>query len=245
MDTFFWIIGILVINTLLGLAGVLALWIHDEKKLKVISYLLVAFSAGALIGGGLLHLIPEGAEKIPIFELALVMVIGFAVFLILETYLHWHSCQECEIHPFTRLVLIGDGIHNIIDGIVVATTFIAGIPIGIVASLGIMAHEVPQELGVFGVQVHGGVKKEKALLYSVLAQSTCLIGGVLGYFLAREVGQFVDYMLPFAAGGFIYIAAADLIPELHKEEGIKKIMGLAVFFVALLFMYMLKVYGGE
>ncbi|MEM2908852.1 MAG: ZIP family metal transporter [Candidatus Bilamarchaeaceae archaeon] len=245
MDVFFWIMGALLLNSVLGAAGLLALWIKNEERLRALSYLLVAFSAGALIGGGFLHLLPEAMANLPIFEASILIICGFVVFLILETYLHWHSCERCDIHPFTQLVLIGDGIHNIIDGVVVAVTFIASIPLGIATTLAVLAHELPQELGIFGVQVHGGVKKEIALTRALFAQATCLIGGVIGYIFVESAEWLVTYTLPFAAGGFVYIAASDLIPELHKEKGVKKLVGLIVFFVALAFMYILKVYGGE
>ena len=237
MDVLFWILGALIVVSLLGLAGVLTLWIRNEKTMKYISYLLVAFAAGALIAGGLLDLIPEAAKSLPVEAISIFVIIGFIVFLLLETYLHWHYCEECDIHAFSYMVLLGDALHNLVDGVIIAAAFLVNVPLGITTTFVIIAHEIPQELGIFGVQVYGGVEKNKALLYSLLSQASCIIGGLAAYFFMSSMQGIAAYILPFAAGGFIYIAASDLIPELHKEEGGKKLLGVAIFLLGILFIY--------
>ncbi|MFH1222248.1 MAG: ZIP family metal transporter [Candidatus Micrarchaeota archaeon] len=238
MDVLWWIIGALIVVSLLGLAGVLTLWVRNEKKMKYISYLLIAFAAGTLIAGGLLDLIPEAAaQNMPIGMITIMTVVGFVIFLLLETYLHWHYCEECDIHAFSYMILLGDALHNLVDGVIIAAAFLTNIPLGLTTTAIIIAHEIPQELGIFGVQVYGGVEKNKALLYSLLSQTSCIIGGIAAYFFMSSMQGVATYILPFAAGGFIYIAASDLIPELHKEEGGKKLLGVAIFLIGILFIY--------
>jgi zinc and cadmium transporter len=142
-------------------------------------------------------------------------------------------------------MIIGDAVHNMIDGFVLAASFFASIPLGIATTIVIIAHEFPQQLGVFGVLFHGGQTKQKALLYSFLAQCTVIIGGLLGYFLATSAAGASAYLLPIAAGGFIYIAAADLVPEVHKSTGAAKILTFFTFILGLAFMLWVKItFGG-
>lgn len=245
MDALLWLLIVLILNTLMGAVGAITLYFRDRETLKFISYLLMAFAAGSLLGGAFLHLLPEASENMNIMLMFEITLIGFILFSLIESYLHFHRCKECNMHPFTYLVLIGDALHNIIDGIILAAAFIVDINIGIATSFVIIAHEIPQELGIFGVEVHGGMEKIKALVYSVLAQSTCIIGGIAGYFWFNSLSEYAAYLLPFAAGGFIYIASSDLIPELHKEEGVKRMYGIVMLFVGLLFMFGVKImFGG-
>lgn len=240
MDVLIWILAAAIFDSLVGLAGVVSLAVQNDRIMQFASFVLVAFAAGALLGGGFFHLLPESLERLDavfVMELALA---GFVVFLILEIALHWHYCEECSIHPFSLLMLVGDAFHNIIDGIIIAASFLASIPIGIATTIAIIMHEVPQELGIFGVQVYGGAKKEKALRNSFLAQLTCVIGAMAAYFFMGTTEAISYYILPFAAGGFVYIAASDLIPELHKENSQKKMLGFAIFFIGLLFMYLMR-----
>jgi zinc and cadmium transporter len=244
MDTLLWIIAGTVFVSLLGFAGIFSLWLNEDK-LKKFMHVLTAFAVGGLLGGAFFHLLPEASEKLNMDSLFFYTLVGFIVFLLVETYFHWHHCDDCEIHPYSYMMLIGDGIHNIIDGLVISASFIVSIPLGIVTTLVIFGHEFPQQLGVFGVLVNGGFDKKKAMVYSFLAQSTIVIGGVAGYFLSTTIASVSAFLLPFAAGGFIYIAASDLIPEMHKEERMKRIISIAIFFIGLLFMWMLKMIGGE
>jgi zinc and cadmium transporter len=149
------------------------------------------------------------------------------------------------VHAFTYLILFGDGIHNFIDGLVIAASFLVGIPFGIVTTLLILGHEVPQELGDFGVLLHGGFSKRKALGFNLLSQMTAVAGGIAG-FLFSGVAGFTSLLLPFAAGGFVYIAASDLVPELHKEKRLaKSMLYFAFFLIGIGFMLGIKLlFGG-
>ncbi len=244
MKTLIWILLAVILDSLIGFVGVFSFWVNKKFLKKATAYL-VAFAAGALLGGAFFHLLAESVESMnsfPVFGFAL---IGFVVFLLIEGFFHSHLCGKCRAHPFTYTMLIGDSIHNFIDGIVIASAFFASIPLGVVATLMIIGHETPQEIGLFGALVYGGHKRTKAMVYSFLAQSTVIIGGIAGYFAASALGFVVPFIIPFAAGGFIYIASSDLVPEMHKmyQGDLKKSLKvLAAFAVGILFMLALKVF---
>jgi zinc and cadmium transporter len=241
MQTLAWIIGATIIDSLVGLVGVFSLFINEKMLQKIIKKL-VAFSAGALLGGGFFHLLVEALEKMTAFQTFAITLIGFLVFFILEEYLHWHQCEECEIHPYSYLMIIGDSAHNVLDGLVIAGTFMVSVPLGVITTVLIIAHEVPQELGVFGVLVSGGFNRSQAIFYSFVAQCTCVLGGIIGYFFMNRIDVLASLIVPFAAGGFIYIAASDLIPGMHKTEGIEKISSFAWLCAGLVLMIVTKLY---
>jgi len=233
MNILFWIILATVVDGLTGLIGVFSLWIKD-KLLNKLLMILVAFSAGALLSGAFFHLLAESLASLPAMLVFAYMMIGFIIFFIVERFLHWHHChkgEKCAVHPVSYLVLIGDGIHNLIDGIIIGASFLVSVHFGIITTMLILAHEIPQELGNFAVLVYSGFGKTKALLYNFLAQLTCVVGGVVGFFLSSKVQGVIPFILPFAAGGFIYIAASDLVPELHKEPKLKKLLLSFAFFL--------------
>lgn len=241
-DEFLWILGAAVVDALLGFVGVFSLWV-SRKNMEKLSHVLMAFAAGSLLGGAFLHLLPEAVEEIAPDQVLLLALAGFIMFTFLETYVHWHHCKECDIHPFSYMVLIGDGVHNFLGGLVLAASFLLSVPLGIATLLAIIAHELPQQLGIFGTLIKGGIKRDKAIYYSFVSQSTIIIGAVAGYFLSGVSEGLAPLLVPFAAGNFIYIAAADLIPEMHKAEGWEKVKNLAILFLGLLFMWALKVFG--
>jgi zinc and cadmium transporter len=230
MGAFLWILALTFLNGLVALIGAFSLVLSD-RALKRVLYILVAFSTGALLGGAFFHLIAESLEGFSALFSFTVVIISFSMFFLLERVLHWHHCHEgeCDVHEYTYLILLGDGIHNFMDGLVIAGAFLVNVKLGLVTSFLIILHEIPQELGNFAVLVHGGMGKVRALLLNFLAQLTCVAGGILGYLLPFE--GFRTLMLPFAAGGFIYIAASDLIPELHKESSLKRSLTAFVFFL--------------
>ncbi len=192
-----------------------------EDKLKRLTVVLVGFAAGTLIGGAFLHLLPEslsaGNDATSVFWVAIVGIISFFA---LEKFLYWRHCheKECPTHTFVYLNLIGDGIHNFIDGMIIAAafTFSSSFELGFVTTLAVIFHEIPQELGDFGVLVYGGFSRKKALVFNFVSAVTAVVGALTTYFLAHTQSM-KDLLIPFAAGGFIYIAATDLMPELHKK----------------------------
>jgi len=208
--------------SLLSFIGVLFLSLND-KLLNKILFILVAFASGALLGAAFLDLLPEslalGSEEAFVFVL-----LGMMLFFVIEKFLRWRHCHDgkCDIHAFTYLNLIGDGIHNWIDGMVIAATFLTSIELGVVTTLAVVAHEIPQEIGDFGILVYGGFKKTKALFYNFISALTAILGAIFTYYLTQYTEHLVALLLPLAAGGFVYIAATDLLPELHKREKMKE-----------------------
>jgi zinc and cadmium transporter len=214
-----------------------------ERTLQRILLPLVAFAAGSLLGGAFFHMLPVGLEagmsNVAVYGLVLA---GFAVFFGLEQFLHWHHCHRAEAlcrKPLTYLILIGDGLHNFLGGLAVAGTFLIDIRLGIVTWLAAAAHEVPQELGDFGVLVHGGWQKGRALLYNMFSALTFLVGGLVAY--AASFRLDVTWLVPFAAGNFIYIGAADLIPEVKAHAELRaNVIHFAAFVVGVVLLLAVK-----
>lgn len=226
-----WIILATILNGLLAFVGA-ALFYIDEKRINKFLILFVSFETGALIGGAFFHFIPEALEKISLTKTVYLTISGFIIFLFLEKLLHWHHChkEKCHEHPFTYLLLYGDAIHNFIDGLLIAGSFIISIPVGIITTILIIAHELPQEISDFGVLIYGGFTKKKALIYNFISQLTALAGGILGYLFLSIKDQAI-FLLPISAGGFLYIAISDLIPEIFKEKELKKIIINLIFII--------------
>ncbi len=246
---FIFAISTSIFISLLSFAGAISLLLKEEL-LKKILLLLVAFSAGSLIGGAFLHLLPEGLEKLGNYNITfLIAITGITLFFIMEKFLFWRHCHKggkCNFHTFTYMNLIGDGIHNFLDGLIIGATFYVDIKLGMATAIAIIFHEIPQELGDFGVLIYGGMKKAKALFLNFVSATTAIAGTLLGYFFSTHVSGFTSILMPFAAGGFIYIASSDLIPELHKQPDIKKsILSILFFIFGICFMFILKILGSE
>ncbi|MDR1453972.1 MAG: ZIP family metal transporter [Candidatus Margulisbacteria bacterium] len=228
--------------SLVSFAGALALLVK-EKALRKILLVLVAFSAGSLIGNSFLHLIPEAllelSEHSPVFFSVLA---GFTFFFLLERCLYWRHChhESCAVHNFSYLNLCGDAAHNFIDGLIIGGSFLLSPAAGWITTLTVMSHEIPQELGDFGVLLYGGLSKYRALAYNFASALTAILGTVCGFFFARQSAIFTGALLAFTAGGFIYIASSDLIPELHEVQDKKQaLLNFLTFILGLAFMYAL------
>ncbi|MBW2975123.1 ZIP family metal transporter [Candidatus Woesearchaeota archaeon] len=230
-------------DSLISLVGVFSLWCR-ESSLKKILISLVALSAGALLSGAFFHLIPESLEHLEPITVSTYVLTGFIIFFLMEKFLYWRHCHEsgkCDVHPVSYLILFGDGIHNFIDGIIIGVSFIVSVPFGMITTLMIIGHEIPQELGDFGVLVYSGFGKVKALVTNFASQLACVLGGIIGYLLSTTIEGMIPFILPFAAGGFIYISASDLVPELHKEPKVKKsLFSFSFFIVGILIMVVMK-----
>ena len=249
MNTFTWIVTTTFLISLIAFVGSLAMALK-ERVLNKILLIFVAFSAGALIGGAFLHLIPEAILEMNVNETALLMMFayllaGFCSFFVLEQVIRWHhhhATSHPKIMPFSYLILLSDGIHNFIDGLVIAASFIVSFPIGVSTALAIAIHEIPQEIGDFGVLIYGGVKKRRALILNFISAITVIFGGVTGYLLKGWIGESIVFLLPFAAGNFIYISSTDLIPEIrYKESPIQSFVRLIVFLAGIGVMAVIRV----
>jgi len=240
VPNFLWVFLSTFAISAIAVIAILGLYLK-ERFLNKILLILVGLSAGAMMGGAFLHLIPEAVEEAEGSFPYLLVIAGFVVFFLIERVLHWRHCHKgkCNVHSFGYVNIIGDSIHNFLDGIIIATSFTVSFEIGIITTIVVASHEIPQEIGDFGVLVYAGFKKGKALALNYLAASTVILGGVIGFYLS-EIEKFVLFILPLAAGGFIYIAASDLIPEIKKEESTKKIiLPFIVFLLGIGAMYLL------
>jgi zinc and cadmium transporter len=246
MVNFIWALGASIVVSLISLIGIFTLLLK-KGWLEKLLFVFIGFSAGGLIGGAFLHLIPEAMEGSSPTRVFLYVILGFIIFFVLERYLHWRHCHQenCRIHAFTYLNLIGDGIHNFADGLVIGASFMVSINFGMITTLVIIFHEIPQEIGDFGVLVYGGMKKAKALFYNFISALTCVIGSAVGFYLSGKIENLSVMLLPLIAGGFIYIGACDLVPELHKEPSLKKsAVAMLAFICGILFILLARMIPG-
>jgi len=215
-----------IIVSLVSLIGVFSLSLKEETVKKYIG-LFISLAVGALLGDAFIHLVPEAFENFssPVFA-SLLIIFGILIFFTIEKFLHWHhhgeDINEPNIHPVGKLLLFTDGFHNLIDGVIIGVSFLVSIPIGIATTLAVVFHEIPQEIGDFAVLIHSGYEKKRALWLNFLSALTAVVGVFLALIFGSIAETFSLWILPIAAGGFIYIAVADLIPELHKTEGLKQ-----------------------
>tara|TARA_Y100000310_G_C20533620_1_gene739746 strand:- start:78 stop:806 length:729 start_codon:yes stop_codon:yes gene_type:complete len=241
LPTLYLILLSTLLISLIAFIGIITLSIKERLLQKILLFL-VALSAGTLIGNAFLHLLPEALKKSNSNVVFIYVLIGFVSFLLLEKILHWHHCHDgkCTIHSFAYINLLGDSVHNFLDGLIIAASFLINIPLGFATTLAILFHEIPQELGDFGVLIHGGFSKVKALFLNFITAVTAVLGGITGYLLSSQIDILTTYLIPFAAGGFIYISASDLLPEIKNEMVLKKcITNLIIFIIGILIMYLL------
>ena len=224
---------VVFIISLLGMTGGVLL-IYREKWAKLISKYLITFAIGSLFGVAFLDLLPEAVGQITVENALIYSLVGILVFYLLEKTLLWyhhHSIEhvwhgkhpaEEKAHPVGYLITFGDALHNFIDGLVIAAGFLIDIRLGITTSLAVLFHELPQEIGEFAILLHAKFSRAKIILYSLAAQMTAVIGVLIGFFYLPLFENLGAVMLAIAAGGFIYIASTDLLPETHREKNLGK-----------------------
>lgn len=214
-----------VIVSLVSFIGIFTLSLKEEVLRKYI-FIFISIAVGALLGDALIHLIPESFENSTNTTLVGTLIIaGILLFFILEKFLHWHHHGEDKddnhIHPVGKLVLFSDGIHNFMDGIIIGASFLISVPVGLATTLAVIMHEIPQEIGDFAVLIHSGYTKSRALWLNFLSALAAMAGMIVLFSFGQTAEIFSTWFIPIAAGGFIYIAVADLIPELHKTKELK------------------------
>lgn len=251
MSSFAWIMLSTFVISLGALVGIFTLSMKEEFLNKILLGL-VALSSGTLLGGAFIHLLPEGVKGDLEPSMFFLIVLGAIIlYLLVEKFLHWRHCHKvggtCPSHSSIGYInLIGDGVHNFIDGLIIAATFLINIPLGITTAIAIAMHEIPQEIGDFGVLLYSGFKKKKALLLNFIAALTIVLGGLTGWFISHSAEYLTGYFIPLAAGGFIYIAISDLLPEIRKTKSFGKFF--SYFFILLLgigIMFLIKFVGAE
>jgi zinc and cadmium transporter len=209
--------------SLISLIGIVTISIKTDRLKKILIYM-VSFSAGALLGDAFIHLLPELAEEGLSLRYSITILIGVLLFFSLEKIVHWRHCHmpitKEHVHPFAYMNLLGDALHNFIDGLIIAGSYLINMSAGIATTIAVILHEIPQEIGDFGVLVHGGFSKGKAIFLNFITALTAVFGVIFALLLNKYVGNIEGYLISLAIGGFLYIAGSDLIPELHKETKI-------------------------
>ena len=231
-----------LLTSLVSLVGIFSLMLNEEVLRRLLKTF-VAFASGTLLAAAFLDLLPE-ATTYGNFTLSYALI-GIMLFFVVEGVIRWHHCHEerCEVHSFTYLNLIGDGVHNFIDGAIIAAAYLTSFDLGVVTTIAIIFHEVPQEIGDFGILVYGGFSRTKALLFNFLSALASFAGAATALMSSALVTGLVPALLGLAAGGFIYIATTDLMPELQKSEDIRDVlkslstllMGIVVIWLVIVF----------
>lgn len=217
-----WIIVFSTLGSLGAIAGAALMLLFPEGTRKSLLPFLISYATGTLLGAAFLGMIPKALQNAEPMDISSTILGGIVLFFILEKAVIWRHChdEKCEVHSRAGpLILIGDAVHNFVDGVVIAAAFLTSIPVGIATSLAVIAHEIPQEVGDFGILIEGGYSRLRALSLNTLSSLTTLPGAVIAFFFLGEMRQVIPYALAISAASFIYIAIADLIPGLHRKTG--------------------------
>lgn len=223
-----------VLVSLISLVGVFTLGVNQDRLRKILFYL-VSFSAGALLGDVFIHILPEIMVGEAALSSGVYILAGIMLFFVLERVLLWHHSHTShheEIHSVVYLTIIGDALHNFLDGIAIAASFLVSIPVGIATAIAVIFHEIPQEIGQFAILVHGGWGRKKALLYNFFSALTAVLGAVVVLVFAGSFEGAPAILLGFGAASFIYIAMSDLIPALQKEGDVRRALLQLLWMIA-------------
>jgi zinc and cadmium transporter len=223
MNIIYPIISVLIVSSISVIAAI-PLLIKKKVSDKVLLFLL-SVSVGVLLSTVFMDFLPETIEHGYTLGVASYILLGFLVMFVLEKLVHWHHTKKCEegdcghahAYNLAAVNLVGDGIHNFIDGVVIAGSYAINVTLGIAATISIIFHEIPQEIADFGILLYSGLSRKKALLFNLLSASTAVLGAIAGIILINRLNGFTYFILPFAAGNFIYIAASNLLPQLHRR----------------------------
>lgn len=248
MNALLYILISVGVISLISLIGVFTLSLNKSLLDKTI-FLLVSISVGALFGAAIIHLLPEAISTTGLtLDIAIYFLFGVLSFFILEKFVAWRHChvRTTKEHPHNLGImnLVGDGVHNIIDGMIVAGAYLISIPLGISTTIGIILHEIPQEISDFGVLIYAKFTKGKALFFNFISALFAFLGVIIVLLFGQNISGFSNFLIAFAAGGFVYIAGSDLIPELHKEtKPSKSIIQFIGILVGIGFMILTRTFG--
>ena len=222
LTVYFYTISSVLVVSLLSLIGIFTL-ILSREKLNQLTLFLVSLSAGTLLGDSFLHLIPEAVAKNGAeLNIWLWLLFGILTFFILEKIVHWRHCHlltsHTHPHPVGMMNLIGGGLHNFIDGMIIAGSYLIDFNLGLATTIAVISHEIPRELGDFAILIYAGYTKFKALFYNFISAAISVVGAIFALIIGGQIENFSTFIVPFTAGGFIYIATSDLFPELKKDN---------------------------
>ena len=237
------VLSVLLVS-LVSLVGLVILYIGGElDKDKLMA--LVGFSAGGLLGGAFLHLIPESFAEFPADSVSLFILAGVFASYILEMVIGWRHCHiptsDDHPHTFAYVNLVGDAVHNFIDGLIIGGAYLSSVSLGVSTTVAVILHEIPQEIGDFGVLLYAGIKPRRALLFNLGCALTAVLGALTALYLGGRVEGLTGFLLPFAAGNFVYIAGSDLVPELlDQKDLVKGLSQFGLMALGVLLMYLVK-----
>ncbi len=220
------------LESIVSFAGA-SLAIFSEARIRRATHFVVSFAVGALLSVALLELIPEAVEMGSIEGVMPFVLGGVVLFFLLEKFLFWYHCHDgvCPVHTYSYLILWGDFLHNFIDGVIIALAFLVDMKLGALTTLAVVLHEIPQEISDFSILIHGGFSRTKALAYNFVVSLATIVGAVVTYFFGAALEPFLPFALAIVAGNFLYLASADLMPELHESTGFWH-STLQIFFIA-------------
>jgi len=230
--------------SLLSLVGI-SLLALSHKAFHQIVFGLVALAVGALFGDCFIHLMPEAYKDPSLSQAASLYVMGgILLFFALENFLHWrhqHSDEHQKVEPYGYLNILADITHNFIDGLIIGASYLVSVKLGVATSLAVVLHEIPHEFSNFGVLVRSGFSRWRALFINFLTALTALAGGLIAWWVGGNTAGFIQILVPFTAGGFIYIAGSDLVPQLHKDvKSIKALVQLVAILAGVGIMWLVK-----
>lgn len=240
-EIWFYSLSSVFLVSFISLIGLFTFSIKEEELKKILLYF-VSFSVGGMIGDAFIHLLPQSIKLNSELNLALYILLGFIASFMVEKFIHWRHCHiptsKKHPHPFAIMNMIGDSVHNFIDGLIIGASYLTSFQIGIATTLAVVFHEIPQEIGDFSVLIYGGFKRKRALFLNFVTALTAVAGTLISLLVGAYFQNLTNFLLPFAIGNFIYIAGSDLIPELHKEtKPIRSLVQLVMILIGIGIMY--------
>jgi len=255
MLTLLYALGSVIVVSLVSVFAIIPFLVKKKIPDNVL-LLLLSLSVGALLGGVFLHFLPEIVEEGYSLFTGLFIIIGFFILFLVEKFIHYHHHYKnsakhhqtigqghahAHAYHLAPINLIGDGLHNFLDGLLIASSYVISIPLGLATTISVISHEVPQELADFGVLLYSGWSKLKAVIFNLISATTAIVGAIIGFFLADKTPHFANFIIPFAAGNFLYIAAVNLVPELHRKHKIlDTILHLSAIAVGVAIMFFIR-----